>query len=254
MNLAASFGDNAEAYDRGRPKHAQEVIDYVLFLINGRVPILDVGCGTGVATRQLAERIYSICGCDPHKAMIQIAKERHPSGEYYVASANSLPFESAVFAAVTAFSSFHWFCNSDSAQEIKRVLRPGGVFAAVTRSQKKEEGVLDYERVIAELRGTSLSFEESVEYVRANYKPLEVLTEAGFSAVSKREFSIPQKIPIEQEMDHLKTRSYLLAIPESERSEILQKLEARLRAEFSSGYIHRTLDPFVVSGRKYLHI
>ena len=89
-----------------------------------------------------------------------------------------------------------------------------------------------------------------MEAVRARYNPLEVLTEAGISAVSQRDFLIPQTVTIDQELSHLATRSYFLAIPELEKPEILRKLEAHLKAEYSSGCITRVLDPFVVYGRK----
>lgn len=259
MSLATSFGAVADAYNRGRPKHTPEVMEYVLSLIGCHGPVLDVGCGTGIATRQLAERISPVYGCDIDERMIRVARKEHPSSLYQItpadlyqiAPADSLPFGSNMFVGVTAFSSFHWFCNSDSAKEIKRVIQPGGLFIVVSGGNRgKEEDTLDYESVIAKVLGYPLSYEATRKYRRMHYNPLEILTEAGFSAVSQQEFNIPQTVSIEDESSHVMLRSNTLTCPESKRPEILHEIKLCFREKYPSGFINKTLTPLVVSGRK----
>ncbi len=50
------FDQHAEAYDRFRPTYPDAVIDELLGLVPVGLDVLDVGCGTGIASRQMAQR------------------------------------------------------------------------------------------------------------------------------------------------------------------------------------------------------
>lgn len=55
MTITTNFGAVAEIYNQARPRYAQLLIDYVASFCRER-KVLDIGCGTGIATRQLAEK------------------------------------------------------------------------------------------------------------------------------------------------------------------------------------------------------
>src|SRR2546421_6640760 len=54
---ASSFGDDPARYDRARPSYPAELVDELMSSRPARV--LDVGCGTGIASRLFAAR-----GCE----------------------------------------------------------------------------------------------------------------------------------------------------------------------------------------------
>ena len=54
------------------------------FSSGGVKTILDLGCGTGLHTRELIKRGYEISGLDLSNEMIAIAKERNPSVQFNV--------------------------------------------------------------------------------------------------------------------------------------------------------------------------
>lgn len=92
---------------------------------------LDVGCGEGRLPRDLKAWGYEVVGIDASPTLIQFAREADPTGDYRVADAAELPFESSTFALVTAFMSLHDVDDLDGAvEEIARVLEPRGVFCA----------------------------------------------------------------------------------------------------------------------------
>jgi ubiquinone/menaquinone biosynthesis C-methylase UbiE len=116
-----------------------DVLDYFFSMVKEKPKVVDIGCGTGIITRQLHERGAHVVGVDRDSQMLVMAESHKIKGiEYKKALANNLPFENASFDAATAFSSFHWFDNTESLKEISRVLKPGGVFFIANRSPAPE--------------------------------------------------------------------------------------------------------------------
>ncbi|MBE9139201.1 class I SAM-dependent methyltransferase [Nodosilinea sp. LEGE 07088] len=94
---------------------------------------LDIGCGEGANTRELAELGASLVAIDVAPTFIQYAQAQEhqdPRGiVFQVASATELPFDAATFDFATAFMSLMDISNSEKAiQEANRVLKPGGFF------------------------------------------------------------------------------------------------------------------------------
>lgn len=99
--------------------------------------VLDLGCGTGVLTRAIGDRLDAAAGgialgIDAAAAMIQVATKKRTSAtcRFEAAAAESLPYENASFDAVVSSLFFHHVnCNLKglALQESFRVLRPGGL-------------------------------------------------------------------------------------------------------------------------------
>ena len=92
---------------------------------------LDLGCGDGTNTRQLAEIGAEMTGVDIAERFIhhaQAEESRNPQGiTYCLASATALPFSAATFDFVTAFMSLMDMAESEKAiHEAYRVLKSGG--------------------------------------------------------------------------------------------------------------------------------
>jgi len=110
---------------------AQEVI--ALLDLRGSERILDVGCGDGKITAQIASRASkgSVVGVDPSRDMISFAR-RHfgpamlPNLRFEVADARRLPFKNE-FDLVVSFNALHWVPEQQTAlSSIRSTLVPGG--------------------------------------------------------------------------------------------------------------------------------
>jgi len=90
--------------------------------------ILDLGCGEGGYSRELAKRGASVVGVDSSPRLIEIAKQRAPDIEYICANSNNLNgIESASSDVVLAAMMLMDVEDYDgSIREIERVLKPGG--------------------------------------------------------------------------------------------------------------------------------
>jgi demethylmenaquinone methyltransferase/2-methoxy-6-polyprenyl-1,4-benzoquinol methylase len=96
---------------------------------------LDVCCGTGDLTLELASRLApggSVVGCDFSEPMLDLAREkaeaRNVDGvRFEWADALSLPYDAGRFDAVTVGFGLRNFADRDRGlREMARVLRPGG--------------------------------------------------------------------------------------------------------------------------------
>jgi ubiquinone/menaquinone biosynthesis C-methylase UbiE len=99
------------------------------------VSILDLGCGEGGYSRELAARGAKVVGVDGSSRLIEVARERAPEIQYSVANANALEtLESESFQIVMAAMSLMDVEDYEGAiDEVWRVLRPGGrLFMSIT--------------------------------------------------------------------------------------------------------------------------
>ncbi len=93
--------------------------------------ILDLGCGTGELTNQLASSGAGVLGVDASQAMVKAAAEQWPQEglEFAVQDAHHLPYK-AEFDAVFSNAALHWMNPLDNVLAgVYRALKPGGRFA-----------------------------------------------------------------------------------------------------------------------------
>lgn len=92
--------------------------------------ILDLGCGTGALTAEIAARGAEIMGVDASEAMIAQAKKKFPALQFEVCDARKLRFH-AEFDAVFSNAVLHWITEAEQVIEgVARALMPGGRFVA----------------------------------------------------------------------------------------------------------------------------
>jgi ubiquinone/menaquinone biosynthesis C-methylase UbiE len=92
--------------------------------------LLDIACGTGVASARAAAAGAHVTGADFSPEMIAQAQKRHPGIAFQTADAEQLPFADASFDAVIANFGIHHVERPERAiAQARRVLAPGGTFA-----------------------------------------------------------------------------------------------------------------------------
>ena len=86
--------------------------------------ILDVGCGDGLLTQQIAASGAAVTGIDSSAQQIEVARSR--SLDARVIDAHALPFDNA-FDAIFSNAALHWMLEPDRVvASLFRSLRPGG--------------------------------------------------------------------------------------------------------------------------------
>lgn len=94
--------------------------------------LLDLGAGTGKLTAALPARPgAAVTAVEPDLAMLGELRARFPAADARAGSAESIPLPDGRVDAVLVGQAWHWFDPDRALPEIARVLRPGGVLAAL---------------------------------------------------------------------------------------------------------------------------
>jgi SAM-dependent methyltransferase len=105
--------------------------------------ILEVGCGSGVITAELAARVTRAVGTDVRAGPLGAARARESGASFIAADAARLPFESGAFDAVVTSFSLVWIADREAfLREAARVLAAEGFFVAL--AEPDYEGTLEY--------------------------------------------------------------------------------------------------------------
>ena len=123
-------------------------LEHVELPDNEKAAILDIGCGSGMLMKIVSERTRAaqLYGLDHSSDMVTLSRETceevcsEGRAEFVTGSVSQLPFDDAAFDLVTAFETIYFWPDMEGdLREVRRVLREGGVFLAVTESYDHPE-------------------------------------------------------------------------------------------------------------------
>ncbi|TXJ77519.1 class I SAM-dependent methyltransferase [Streptomyces lavendulae] len=128
---ALSFGAKAEAYERFRPGYSMELFDTVVGYAEQPVrTALEIGAGTGKATRLFAQQGISLTATEPDGAMLAEFRRHVPASVRTVQAAFEDLRPGEKYGLVYAAAALHWTNPEGRWQRMAALLEPGGVFAS----------------------------------------------------------------------------------------------------------------------------
>ena len=128
---ALSFGTVAQAYERFRPGYPAELFDLVTTYAGRPVlTALEIGAGTGKATRLFADRGVAVTATEPDGEMLAELRKHVPANVRTVQAAFEDLRPGERYGLVYAAASLHWTNPEGRWSRMAALLEPGGVFAS----------------------------------------------------------------------------------------------------------------------------
>jgi len=128
---ALRFGGVAEAYERYRPGYPVEMVDLVMAYASRPIrTALEIGAGTGKATRLFAQAGVMVTASEPDPAMLDELRRQVPNAETVQAAFERLALGGS-FELVYSAAALHWTRPEGRWSRVAALLKPGGVFANI---------------------------------------------------------------------------------------------------------------------------
>ena len=125
------FDQGGQAYSRFRPAYPPELARFLAAVSPDTALAVDVGCGNGQLTGQLALHFDKVLGLDPSTDQIAHAST-HPRVAYACAPAERLPVADHGASLITAAQAAHWFDLPCFYDQVRRIGVDGAVLALIS--------------------------------------------------------------------------------------------------------------------------
>ncbi|WP_276943993.1 class I SAM-dependent methyltransferase [Ferrimicrobium acidiphilum] len=130
-SFGRQFGLNAATYDNVRPGYPDELFDMLADILPTGATVLEIGAGTGIATRELLGRGLRVLAVEPDDEMArQLSRQTVGDLEVVITDFESYRGARRSFDAVVSAQAWHWFAGAWALRCVKRLLRHDGIFAA----------------------------------------------------------------------------------------------------------------------------
>ena len=196
------FGERASGYASFRPQYPHALFDWLADNSPRRQRALDIACGNGQASHALADRFEQVLACD---SSVQQLREIHSASalQLFAADARRLPVQSASLDLITVAQALHWFADPALFAEVRRSLRPDGLFCAWCYGLMQINPVID--ELIRELHGDLLNGYWPAGRASVDNGYRDILTD--FPAIRVPDFAIQLHWSFEHLLGYLRTWS-----------------------------------------------
>lgn len=145
--------DTISAHDREAAQYDQQVREYESYAhdalfgmsfeyANPHDRLLDIGIGTGLASRAFAKAGLQVYGCDGSAEMLKVCESKAFAKELKIFDLRNLPlpYSDSFFDHVICCGVLHFFGDLEAmSKEVLRIIKPGGIFAFTVAAQTSDE-------------------------------------------------------------------------------------------------------------------
>jgi SAM-dependent methyltransferase len=235
MNPQTRFDDRAEDYAQYRPGYPIEAIAAILATVSDAVPLLaaDIGAGTGISSRLLADQGVQVWAIEPNAAMRSVAVP-HPKVTFHTGNAEQTGLPANSVDLVTCFQAFHWFDPERALPEFHRILKPTGQLAVVWNQRDRSNPVTaGYSRIVQQV-----SQQHPAEQRQGASAPLT--TSPLFTNLRQLTFVYRQALDLTGLIGRAQSVSYIPKDDYSQRQLIAELTELYEQQRDDQGYVYLT--------------
>ena len=155
LDATQRFSTRVDDYVKYRPGYPDAAFDELTRRVRARLPLCaaDIGSGTGIFSRGLLERGFTVHAVEPNREMRQAAEASITDSRFssHDARAEATGLRDHSVSAVFAAQAFHWFDAPACRSEWARILQPGGLVGLIWNERKLGSPFMDaYEAALSE--------------------------------------------------------------------------------------------------------
>jgi SAM-dependent methyltransferase len=230
---ALSFGVVAEAYERWRPGYPEELADVVMTYAGRPVwTALEIGAGTGKATRLFARRGITLTATEPDGAMLAELRKHVPASVKTVQAAFEDLSPGERYALVYAAAALHWTNPQGRWPRMAALLEPGGVFASFGGPARLADPAV--EEVVRAARAPFLDTDEIPSPDRTppendmQWPGTELQRSEWFTDVQQTVIQRSLTMTARDYIGHLSTISAYLELPTAQQQQVYSQIRQAL--------------------------
>jgi len=242
MEPGRTFNNVAAKYDAQRSGYPEALFDDLLEMarLEPGHRVLEIGCGTGLATAGFAARGLRVVAIDPGPALLDIARPnftKFPDVEFEIASFEDWLLGERSFQLVAAAQSWHWVRAEIGFEKAWSALSPGGRLAIFGHTPRWSPEIVDalqpvYLRFAPEIWGPPLENWYLPEGPISHF-----LSASGrFEQAVHRNYTWARQYSSKSFAAYLGTRSDHLRLTKEQREALLSEVELALPTEVNAGW------------------
>ena len=139
-----TFDSAALEYDKSRPTYRKEIYEDILQYepINSDSNVLEIGVGTGKASRPILDTQCHFIGIEPGEQLAGLARNRYQAYENFSLFPQTFQdfVTSELFDLIYAATAFHWIPEDYGYNRVFNLLKPGGAFARFAYHAGSDQG------------------------------------------------------------------------------------------------------------------
>lgn len=244
-----TFDDTAVGYDRSRPGYPEELYQDIFKYrkIDAQSNVLEIGLGTGKATKPFLETGCQLVGIEPGEKLASLAMEKFKNFRDFSLHTNTLqeyvcPPEA--FDLIYSATAFHWIPEEYGYKRVYELLKPGGVFArfAYHAGPDKERKALadDIQKLYGEYmhatQAPKLFCEKDAE------KLAEIASKYGFVDVKYSLYQITKDFTADEYTELLKTYPDHMKLEQSAREKLFKGIHSAINSHGGIITVYYTMD------------
>jgi SAM-dependent methyltransferase len=229
-DIARLFGNRADAYASFRPHYPDSLFTWLAAHSPGQERALDIACGNGQASRPLLKHFRQVLACDGSSEQLRAAPDLQGI-DCFAADASAQPLTDASLDLIVVAQALHWFATPAFFTEVRRLLKPDGLFCAWCYSLLSIDESLD--ALLADFYWNTLDgyWPSGRASVDAGYRDIQ----PPFALIAVPDFAIKLEWDLPQLMGYLGTWSAVQKLQQASGHDPLPELLPRLRQAWGDG-------------------
>jgi len=223
-DVSQLFAAQANAYASFRPHYPKHLFAWLAAQCPEHQLALDIACGNGQASEPLREHFKRVLACDASLEQLQACVDK-PGLQRFVAEAQAQPLPDHSLDLIVVAQALHWFATPAFFTEVRRLLKPGGLFCAWCYSLMRIDTKLD--ALIDHLYWHTLGdyWPKGRASVDAGYRDID----NPFSPVTAPTSAIAASWSLEQLLGYLQTWSAVQRYAQQNGTNPVLQLQPKLR-------------------------